>query len=614
VILSDGVFVKGTQSVIWQGSPSTWPGWPQNLALGNRWASYSEIYRKQLWVRVCVDKRAMLLARLPLKVYERDELNRPEVPEHPYARLLNRPNNRHSAFFFWQWMQSTYDIYGDAFAGKIRDSGGRPYMLAPMHPTSMRPVEEKDGRTIWDFDNGKVRITGIPDEDLLHLRTYNPDSFTLGLSKLESLRATLENEDAALRAQSSFWRNGARPGVVLSHPNQISKPAADRLKLSWTAATSGADKFGATVVLEEGMKPEILQLTAEEAQYIDSRKLNREEVVAGYDLPPPAVHILDRATFSNITEQLRSIYRDTMAPITESHEAELELQLRGSVRPGASGPDFSDEVYAEFLLDGVLRGDFEQRAEAYQKAINSAWTTPAEVRKMENLPFIEGSDQLFINSTMVPVETDDDAADRAEARNIVEMVQKVYLGVGVVISADEARQMLNAAGAELGPMPEAPPTSATLDEATVRAVMGRLSRTKTLAELDRRMLVHDLNGHGKTVLQQVDAAVAAGENVEGLKDRIRDLAAPPTARDQLAEAVKMLAEKDHTPVVNNYLNVPEGRTEVLIAEGAVKVAQPDVTVNVPPAQVEVNLPAERSRRFVRDEHGDITGVVVESDE
>lgn len=470
------------KGVVWTGAPASWGNWPTSLQLGTQWASYSAIYRRQHWVRTCVDKRAALLARLPLKVYRHDDLNRPEEPTHPYARLLFRPNGRHSRFWFWLWVQATYDIYGEAFMGKIRDAGGRPYELALLHPTGMREVEERDGRIVWDFDNGKVHIKGIPDEDLVHPRTYNPDSLTRGLSKLESLRSTLENEDAALRAQAAFWRNGARPGVALTHPGTLSQPAADRLKLRWDQVAAGADNTGRTVVLEEGMKPEKLSLTAEEAQYIDGRKLNREEVVAGYDMPPPAVHILDHATYSNITEQMRSVYRDTMAPVTVFHEAELETQLRGSVRPGAAGPDFGDDVYAEFLLDGVLRGDFEQRADAYQKAINSGWTTPAEVRKLENLPFIEGSDRLFVNSTMIPIDTAAATAPRTPAT-----------------------------------------TTATLDPAALRTVMGRLSRQKTLDEIDRRSLVVGLNGHAERVLEQLDAAIAGGEGVMALRERIKTL-------------------------------------------------------------------------------------------
>lgn len=477
--VSGGILVKS--AVVWTGTPATWQGWPASLELGNRWSSYSEIYRRQHWVRTCVDKRASLLSRLPLKVYERDDLNRPERGDHPYAVLLNRPNVRHSRFFFWLWMQSTYDIYGESFAGKIRDRGGRPVQLVPLHPTSMREADERDGRVLWDFDNGKIRIENIPDEDLVHPRTYNPDSFTRGLSKLESLRATLENEDAALRSQSSFWRNGARPGTALLHPGNLSQAAADRIKLNWNAVAAGADNTGTTVVLEEGMKPERLTINNDEAQYIDSRKLNREEVVAGYDMPPPAVHILDHATFSNITEQLRSIYRDTMAPVCIAHESDLEMQLRGSTRPGADAPDFGEDVYAEFLLDGVLRGDFEQRAEAYQKAINAGWATAAEIRKLENLPFIPGSDRLLVNSTMIPLEV------AAQA--------------------------------------QAPIRTASIPQTQVNTLMGRLARQKSLTEIDVPALVDGMNGSTAVVLATLEAAKADADDVPMFRERLRALAA-----------------------------------------------------------------------------------------
>lgn len=553
VIISGGIAVK-LPSIVWSGSTATYGSWPTSLQIGNFWASYSALYRRQQWVRTVVDKRALLLARLPLKVYEHDNLNRPEAPGHPYAQLLANPRRGMSQFAFWQWIQSTFDIYGESFTLKLRDTGGRPKELAPLHPTSMHAADETDGRVMWDFDNGKVRITGIPDEDLIHVKAYNPDSHCRGLSKLESLRSTLENEDAALRSQSSFWKRGARPGVALMHPGVLSQPAADRLKLRWDQIAAGADNTGTTVVLEEGMKPEVLQISAVEAQYIDARKLNREEVVAGYDMPPPAVHILDHATYSNITAQLRSVYRDTMAPITVLHEAELETQLRGSVRPGASEPDFGDEVYAEFLLDGVLRGDFEERADAYQKAINSGWATPAEVRKLENLPFIEGSDQLFVNSTMVPV---------VEAADEEALDPDLINAVGVLIrSGFDPEAVLAALGLppmeHLGLLPitlqaeevfdaQADEAEAgTLDPATVRMLMGRLSRQKTLDEVDGPALVAGLNGGSARVLAQLDAAVAGREGVMGLRERIKHLAA--SQPDSLADVLKVLAAK--SPVIN----------------------------------------------------------------
>jgi hypothetical protein len=215
-----------------------------------------------------------------------------------------------------------------------------------------------------------------------------------------------------------------------------------------------------------------MQISAVEAQYIEARKLNREETVAAYDMPPPAVHILDPATYSNLTEQLRSIYRDTMAPITVFLESELETQLRGSVRPGRSEPDFGDDVYAEFLLDGVLRGDFEQRAAAYQMMITSGWGTPAEVRKLENMPFIPGSDQLYMHTAMAP---------------------------------------LNQAA------------TPALDPTTLSIVMGRLGRQKTVDDIDAGWLVEGLNGHADIVTRALAAARAAGDDLDGFKVRIKAL-------------------------------------------------------------------------------------------
>lgn len=474
MIQSGGALVKST-TVLWSGTPATWPG-SGVLELSGSWASYAEIYRHQLWVSAVVNKLAKANARLPLKVYERAEGGRREAGTHPYAVLLRRPNQRHSPFFFWLWSSSTFDVYGEFFWGKVRDAGGRPVQLVPLHPTAMHPEEERDGEVVWTFQNGRVRVEGIRTSDLVQAKTYNPSSFVRGLSPLEPLRRTLENEDAARRATSAFWRNGARPSVALSHPGKLSTEATDRLKLRWNQIAAGVDNTGTTVVLEEGMKPEVLSLSAEEAQYIESRKLNREEVCGEYDVPPPVVHILDRATFSNITEQMRSMYRDTMAPRLGWFEGELEVQLRGAVRPGASEPDFGDEVYSEFLLDEVLRGDFEQRADSYQKAINSGWLMPSEVRAMENRPFVAGSDRLLVNSTIVPLQ-------------------------------------------EAGRRP-----SVSLTSDQLRSVMGRLSRQKSLADVDDETLVAGLNGAGAGVLAELEAARAAGEGIADLRARLATLA------------------------------------------------------------------------------------------
>lgn len=502
MIQSPGGVLVRNETTLWQGNTSEFQGLG-SIRVSGYAATYAEIYTRHNWVNTVVNKLAAGEARLPLKVYEHDDLNRPDASRSPYGRLLAKPNSRMPRFFFWQWVISTYDIYGESMLLKIRDRGGRPVELAPLHPTCMHL--DPDGT--WRYENGKVRIAGIGQHDLVHFKTYNPATTSRGLSRLEPLRRSLEFEDAAQRAQSGFWRNGARPGVALKHKGNLSQPAADRLKVQWDNIAGGADNTGKTVVLEEGMEPEVMSLTAEEAQYLGCRKLHQEEVCGEFDMPPPAVHILDRATFSNITEQMRSLYRDTHAPRLNYFEDVLEADLRASVRPGANGPDFGDDVYAEFLLDEVLRGDFEARAQAYKDA---DYMTMAEKRRSENLPFIEGTDRVFVNAATVPL----DAAAYTSASTLV---RAGYDPVQVLEALGLPPMDHNPANTMAAPATVAP-------AAALRNVMGRLSRTTSLADLDPTSLTEGLDPDlASTVTAALALSADAGHTVPEFRERLKAL-------------------------------------------------------------------------------------------
>ncbi len=457
--------VSFTTSSWFPSMPPMSGGWP---------SAYSGMYSRQLWVYVVVNKLATAQARLPFPVYERAEKGRIRVDDHPMAKLLANPNPGMSGYDLWLWTASTKGIHGRTFWYKERDARGVVRALYPFHPSSMSYSKESQS---WTFDNGTLRMESITDDDLVPFRKFHPDSLTDGLSPLEPLRSTLENEWSARTATSSFWQRGARPGMALSHPGTLSEAAINRLKVQMDSVAAGADKTGVTVVLEEGMKPAVMTLTAEEAQYIETRKLNREEVCAAYDVPPPVVHILDNATFSNITEQMRSMYRDTMGGILPADEAAVEVHLRQA--------EFgSDDVYAEFLMDEVLRGDFETRQDALAKA---AHMTIAEKRKVENLPFIEGTDRIFLNTATMPL----DAIDAQSA---------------ALVAHTEANGVT--------------PSAAPVPLSVVRTVMGRLSWQKSADDVAPDDLVADLEpSHATVVLAELEKST--GESVAELRARIR---------------------------------------------------------------------------------------------
>lgn len=361
--------------------------------LSGIWAEYGAIYTKQLWVGIVVRKRAYATARMPLEILRPGRKGVMALEAGPMQALMDAPNRRMSPFQLWQWTSSTRDIYGEAFWAKWRDDRGQVRELQPIHPRNIvirRNAETGELEYVYTAGKGFV----LPEEDVVAFTAYNPDNLLRGTSNLESLRMTLLNEDAARRATSQFWQNGARPSIILTHPNELSKGAQDRLAQKAQENMGGVNNVGKVSVFEEGITPHIVPLNAEEMQYIDSRKLNREEVCAAFDMSPIVVHILDHATFSNVTEQLRSQYRDTMAPIFTEYQSVIDTQL---------APDFYDDgAKSRFNMDDVLRGDIEKRTTTAQALRQSGIFTGNEARVFVGADPSDDPlmDEVFANSAL----------------------------------------------------------------------------------------------------------------------------------------------------------------------------------------------------------------------
>jgi len=457
-----------------------------SMELLNTYAAYGAIYKSQLWVGTVVRKLAMATARMPFDVKRAGDGNNQSPEDGALAALVARPNARMSGFKLWQWTSSTYDIYGEAFWLKLRDAKGRVRELHPAHPTNVIVRRTAEGGLEYIYSAGTRNVSmlpPIPEEDVVAFTTYNPDNLNRGLSNLEGLRMTLLNEDASRRATASFWHRGARPSVVLKHPGALSQGAQDRLRASFDARHAGADNMGGTNVLEEGLDLQVIQLNSEEMQYIESRKLNREEVCSAYDVVPTAVHILDHATFSNVTEGLRSQYRDTMAPRFVNFESVVNHQLV---------PDFypAGDVFTRFNMDEVLRGDFETRATAVVSLVGNGILKPSEARPMFGLAEAgKEADHLYANAALVPL------GANAEPAQV-------------------------ATDGTLTPKPLTPPKSADPKALTVRSVMGRLALVKGNKAGTRDQLVKEhTDALVKFFTAQQDSVLAkAGQKDSGVFD------------------------------------------------------------------------------------------------
>jgi HK97 family phage portal protein len=366
-------------------------------------ALYGEIYMRQPWIRAVINKRAAAVARLPVNVWDVEGNTRTLDTRSQYAQLVASPcvNDYMDPFRFWEWVQICLDIYGETYLAIARFNDV-PVGLMPMHPT--RVAIKRDPKTgIYDyyFQAGSginTELVHFEQRDVVPIRLFNPNKLERGLSLLEAIRSTIFAEDSSRNAVSSMWKNAGRPNLVLETPNRLSDVGAKKLQTAFAQAHSGTSNAGKTLVLEDGVTVKPIQLTAVELELIESRKMNREEICAAFDIAPTLVGILDHATFSNITEQMRAFYRDTMAPVIERIQSAMDTYV---------GSYWSRKNIMRFATDEVMRGDYETRMEAAHKGVSVAAITPNEARELLGLNRFDDpkADKLYCNSAIQELDT-----------------------------------------------------------------------------------------------------------------------------------------------------------------------------------------------------------------
>ncbi|VXC30907.1 Phage portal protein [Microbacterium sp. 8M] len=357
---------------------------------------YAELYRRQQSVRTVVDFLARNIAQLSLHTFERiDDSDRRRITDHPFAQLMRSPNPYTTGYRLIRDLIADRGIYDRALWVKTREKSG---MALTRIPPRLWKIDDDDN---WLSPSGFVikgnrGSTKIPAESCVYFRGYNPEDERYGLSPIESLRRILSEEFAAGQMREQSLRNGARIGGYIQRPGDApawSDPARERFATGWRAQYTGqtATEGGGTPVLEDGMTFVAAGHSAADMQYIESRKLSREEAASAYFIPPPMVGILDNATFGNIEEQHKMLYQDTLGPILQEVQQEIYLQL---IR--AEFPDDADSLYVEFNMLEKLRGSFEEQASQLQTSVGAPFLTRNEARARLNLPRIDGADELVV--------------------------------------------------------------------------------------------------------------------------------------------------------------------------------------------------------------------------
>lgn len=343
-------------------------------------------------VYACIRVLSQSIAQVPLLVYLTVAMGRERARTHWLWRLLHvRPNQWQSSFRFRQMMEAHRQLHGNAYAIKtvVRDEIRE---LIPIPPPWVEVTQDALWRLNYliRFPDGRDPLP-VPPSRMFHLRGMSLDGYK-GLSPIAYQREVIGTGLQLTKFGAKVFSNGTRLSGVLEHPKTLSKPAKDRLVADFDATYAGADNAWKTMLLEEGMKFTASGMTNEDAQFLESRKLNRTEIAAIYGVPPHRIGDLERATFSNIEQQGLEFVTYTMMPIAKTWEEDILLQLV---------PEREQEtVFAEFLFDGLLRGDFNNRMAGYRTAVTTGWMSRNEVRERENLNREPGLDEFLTQLNM----------------------------------------------------------------------------------------------------------------------------------------------------------------------------------------------------------------------
>ena len=371
----------GAPYPLWLDAGSFWG----SLALSEDYtASYEEIARKQLWVRIAVNKLAYSIGRLPLKVYSgASEDERQRVRSGKLPTLMGRPNETvETGTPAGFKARIAYDlfVYSNSLIvkGQLRPDQP-PDWLRPVSPTGWRV----DGETYIYRDNSTGRETTFPSWRIIHIAEPGPTCSGFGVSRLEAARLTLAIEYAAQRLGAATFNNGARPGGILNVRNLPTgdaqrKAAIERFKAEVIARFGGADKAGLPAVLEGDTSWLPMSHNLDDSAVVAHRQLTREEVAALYDIPQPAIGILDEANFASVDMLHVMFYQDTLGWPIRLIEETLNAQLVAGV------PEF-DGQFLEWDMNAVMRGDPASRAAFYTAAVGGPWMKVNEARRLENL-------------------------------------------------------------------------------------------------------------------------------------------------------------------------------------------------------------------------------------
>jgi HK97 family phage portal protein len=352
----------------------------------------------------CVRILAEAVAGLPLHFYKYDENGSKQkaLDSNLYYLLHDEPNPEMSSFVFRETLMTHLLLWGNAYAQIIRNGKGDIIALYPLMPNKMQVDRDENGELYYIYqrssDEGKAKDAGqviLRKEDVLHIPGLGFDGL-VGYSPIAMAKNAIGLAIATEEYGAKFFANGAAPSGVLEHPGTIKDPS--KVREAWQSQFGGSGNSGKVAVLEEGMKYTPISISPEQAQFLETRKFQINEIARIFRVPPHMVGDLEKSSFSNIEQQSLEFVKYTLDPWIIRWEQSLNRALLSK--------NEKNKYFFKFNVEGLLRGDYQSRMQGYATARQNGWMSANDIRELENLDKIsaeDGGDLYLVNGNMLPL-------------------------------------------------------------------------------------------------------------------------------------------------------------------------------------------------------------------
>lgn len=346
----------------------------------------------------CIALRSELLASIGLHVFRRDRSGgRDRADDLPlYDVLHSNANEQVSAFEFRELMIRSLDLHGNAYARIERNRRGQVMALHSLLPGFVTVEKLRTGRLRYKVTEGAGGSMVLLQDEVLHLRGPSKDGI-MGLSPIAIARGSLSLAISQHQTSEALMANSLRPSAVISYANPVGTEGMKTVRAALAEKLQAPQKAGNFLILDGGAKFEKMSFSPEDAEFLDSMKLSNENVARIFGVPPTAVGILDRGTYSNVEQEAQSLIQNCLGPLAARIEAAMMRCLLSA--------DARRTLYIEHDLSGLLRGDVKSRFEAYRMAREMGVYSANDVRRRENESPIAGGDEYHMPANWVPLGT-----------------------------------------------------------------------------------------------------------------------------------------------------------------------------------------------------------------